>query len=66
MLKKSKLKKLRQNNRNGYAGRKNPNESRSKDSEILELTGMPVCFGARLYGYRNRDWTYVTASYFYI
>ena len=35
------------------------NELRSKNSEAFEFTDMPVCFGTRLCGYRNRGWTYV-------
>ena len=29
------------------------NELRSNDSEVCELTGMPVCFGTRLCGYEK-------------
>ncbi len=43
-----------------------PNELRSIDSKVFELTDMPVCFGTRLCGYRNRGWIYVTTSSFCI
>ena len=39
---------------------KKSNELRRIDSEVFEFTGMPVCFGNKLCGYKNRGWTYVT------
>ena len=43
-----------------------PNELRRIDLEVFEFTGMPVCFGTQLFKYRNRGWTYVTTSIYYI
>ena len=30
---------------------------------FFEFTNMPVCFGNRLCGYKNRGWTYITTSF---
>ena len=40
------------------------NELRRIDSEFFEFTDMPVCFGTRLCGYRNRGWTYCHNLFF--